>query len=144
MKRLPALALFATVAAGCGGEFPLIRYVIEHAETDTVTDVGASGDSVGDILTFANKLFDEDNLTQVGTDNGFCLRTVAGEAWECLWTVSLADGQITVEGPFYDKMDSVLAITGGTGFYRGARGQMAMHARDPAGTEYDLRYEILR
>ena len=41
----------------------------------------------------------------------------AGKAWECIWTVTLYAGQITVEGPFYDGKDSTLAITGGTGDY---------------------------
>jgi allene oxide cyclase len=40
---------------------------------------------------------------------------VVGESWECIWTTLLPRGQITVEGPFYDTRDSVLAITGGTG-----------------------------
>ena len=50
--------------------------VIEHATTDTTTDTGAKGDSVGDILTFANEVFDAADATKVGTDNGYCLRTV--------------------------------------------------------------------
>jgi allene oxide cyclase len=33
---------------------------------------------------------------------------------------------LTVEGPFYDKGDSVLAITGGTGEYAGVRGEMVL------------------
>ena len=33
---------------------------------------------------------------------------------------------MTVEGPFYDTRDSVLAITGGTGAYANARGQMEL------------------
>ena len=74
--------------------------VIEHATTDTTTDTGAKGDSVGDILTFANEVFDAADATKVGTDNGYCLRTVAGAAYECNWTTLLDGGQITVEGPF--------------------------------------------
>ena len=104
--------------------------VIEHATTDTTTDTGATGDSVGDILTFANEVFDAADATKVGTDNGYCLRTVAGAAYECNWTTFLAGGQITVEGPFFDAKDSTLAITGGTGRYRGARGEMELHSRD--------------
>ena len=38
-------------------------------------------------------------------------------------------GQLTVEGPFYDSGDSVLAITGGTGEFAGALGEMALSAR---------------
>lgn len=102
--------------------------VIEHATTDTTTDTGASGDSVGDILTFANEVFDAADTTKVGTDNGYCLRTVAGAAYECNWTTFLDRGQITVEGPFFDAKDSTLAITGGTGRFRGARGEMELHS----------------
>jgi hypothetical protein len=104
--------------------------VIEHATTDKTTDTGASGDSVGDILTFANDVFDAKDATKVGTDNGYCLRTVKGGAYECNWTVLLAGGQITVEGPFLDAANSTLAITGGTGRYRDARGSMALQSRE--------------
>jgi allene oxide cyclase len=104
--------------------------VIEHATTDTTTDTGAPGDTVGDILTFANDVFDAADQTKVATDNGYCLRTVAGAAYECNWTTLLAGGQITVEGPFLDAKDSTLAITGGTGRFRGARGTMELHSRE--------------
>jgi allene oxide cyclase len=114
---------------GHGGQGKTIT-VIEHATTDTTTDTGATGDSVGDILTFANEVFDAADTTKVGTDNGYCLRTVAGAAYECNWTTFLEGGQITVEGPFFDAKDSTLAITGGTGRFRGARGEMELHSRD--------------
>jgi hypothetical protein len=38
----------------------------------------------------------------------------------------------------------VLAITGGTGAYAEARGEMQLHARNAAGSEYDFTYRILR
>jgi allene oxide cyclase len=104
--------------------------VIEHATTDTTTDTGDKGDTVGDILTFANEVFDAKDATKVGTDNGYCLRTVKGAAYECNWTMLLAGGQITVEGPFLDAANSTLAITGGTGRYRGARGTMDLQSRE--------------
>ena len=121
---------------------PISLTLINHAETDTTTDTGKAGDSVGDILTFANKVFDAKNENQVGTDNGFCLRTVAGEAYECNWTAFLADGQITAEGPFYDAKDSILTVTGGTSAYDGMHGQLKLHARDTKGSEYDFVSEI--
>jgi hypothetical protein len=116
--------------------------VVEHAATDAVTDTGAPGDTAGDLLTFANPVFDAANAKQIGTDQGYCIRTEVAKAWECFWTISLAGGQITVEGPFLDQGDSVLAITGGTGKYAGARGQMKLHARDAKGSEYDFVYEL--
>ncbi|HEV7669720.1 MAG TPA: dirigent protein [Thermoanaerobaculia bacterium] len=116
--------------------------VVEHATTDAVTDTGAKGNSAGDVLTFANEVFDAANEKKIGSDQGFCVRTAPGTSWECLWTLVLSDGQITVEGPFLDAGDSVLAVTGGTGAYQGAGGEMKLHSRDAKGTEYDFRYEL--
>ena len=61
--------------------------------------------------------------------------------YECMWTTFLAHGQLTVEGPFYDKKNSVLAITGGTGAYRSARGEMNLISRN-GGKEYDFIFHI--
>jgi allene oxide cyclase len=116
--------------------------VIEHATTDETTDTGASGDSAGDILTFANDLFDRTDTRKVGTDQGYCIRTVPGVSYECNWTNILEGGSITVEGPFYDAKDSVIAITGGTGRYRRARGTMKLHAREN-GTKIDFVFHVL-
>jgi hypothetical protein len=116
--------------------------VVERATTDAVTN-GTSGDDVGNILTFANDVFNASNTRKVGTDQGSCIRMVVGESWECNWTTFLPAGQITVEGPFYDTADSVLAITGGTGKYRNARGEMELHSRNPAGTEFDFVFHVI-
>ena len=104
--------------------------VIEHASTDATTDTGAAGDTAGDVLTFANEVFDASDRAKVGSDQGYCIRTVPGTSYECNWTTLLPGGQITVEGPFYDTKDSTLAITGGTGRYRGARGSMELSSRE--------------
>jgi allene oxide cyclase len=117
--------------------------VVERPVDETTVDLGAKGDSVGDLLVFANKVYDAANKTQLGTDNGYCVRTVVGKSWECFWTLTLKAGQITVEGPFMDSGDSLLAVTGGTGKYAGARGSMKLHPRDPTPTGYDFTYELL-
>jgi hypothetical protein len=114
--------------------------LVERATTDTVIDTGAPGDSSGDLLTYANEIFDKDNAAKVGGDNGWCIRVVAGKSWECTFTLILADGQITAEGPFYDASDSAWAITGGTGRYVGISGEMKLHARNDQGSEYDFVY----
>jgi hypothetical protein len=136
---LLAVGLLFAGASAMAGE---VISVVERAETDAVTDTGAKGDSVGDVLTFANPVFDKANKAKIGTDQGFCVRTVAGKVWECMWTLSLKDGEITIAGPFLDAGDSVLAITGGTGRYAAARGQMKLHSRNEKGTEYDFVYEL--
>jgi allene oxide cyclase len=144
-----ALSFVAAIGFGAGVTGALADdttklTVVEHAASDTVTDVGEKGDSVGDILTFSNDLFDAANANSIGRDNGWCVRTIVGQAWECFWTSTLTDGQITVEGPFLDAGDSVLAVTGGTGAYAGVRGEMKLHARDSKGSEYDFVYSLIR
>jgi allene oxide cyclase len=67
--------------------------MVEHATTDAVTDTGAKGDSAGDILTFANEVFDADHKNKIGTNQGACFRTLPGKAWECFWKLSLEKGQ---------------------------------------------------
>jgi hypothetical protein len=116
--------------------------VVEHAKSDATAHIGPKPDNRGDVLTWTNDVFDAADKLKVGTDQGFCIRVAVGKSYECLWTTSLAGGQITVEGPFLDAGDSVLAVTGGTGKYAGARGQMTLHARDAKGSEYDFRFSL--
>jgi allene oxide cyclase len=115
--------------------------VIEHATTDTVTDLGEKGDSIGDTLAFSNELYDAENANVVGTSQGACTRTAPGKSWECTWTNILEDGSIVVQGPFFDTGDSTLAITGGSGKYSDASGQMQLKARE-GGTEYEFTFEV--
>ena len=116
--------------------------VVEHAVSDTVVDLGAEGDSAGDLLAFANPIYDKANAKRVGRDQGSCVRTVVGKAWQCSWTTWLGNGSLVVEGPFYDAKDSVLAITGGTGAYSRARGVMHLHTRNASGTLITFRFDI--
>jgi hypothetical protein len=143
----PVLALLATLALAGALAVPAsaaprrtIR-VVEHALTDTTTDTGAAGDSVGDILTFANPVFDRADAKRAGSDQGYCIRVVVGAAYECTWTTFLAGGQIVVQGPFYDAKDSTLAITGGTGRYRAVRGTMRLHSL-AGGSKYDFTFHL--
>jgi allene oxide cyclase len=154
MKRVllaAALGAAATLTvvvlnAGAGSSARLSTFrVIEHATTDAVSNHGAAGqaDNAGDILTFANELFNGGNSDHSGHDQGTCIRTVVGVAWECTWTNFLAGGQITVEGPFYDARNSRLAVTGGTGVYANARGWMQLNSRK-GGTEYAFIFNLIR
>jgi hypothetical protein len=141
---ISAAALFAVGCGGSDDNGKTTLHVVEHATTDTLQHIGPANekDSIGDVLGFANDVFNADNTTKVGTDNGSCVRTAVGAAFECIWTLTTDKGQLTVEGPFFDTKDSQLAITGGTGDYNDASGQMTLHARNDKGTEYDFTYEI--
>ena len=117
--------------------------VVEHpTDEKTINLSGKNKDAVGDLLVFANPVFDAGNKAQVGTDQGYCVRTVVGKSWECFWTLILKEGLITVEGPFFDTGDSTFVITGGSGRYAGAKGAMKLHWRDAKGSAYDFVYEL--
>jgi hypothetical protein len=141
--------LLLMVLTGCGGnEEPepiQVRtiHLVERAASDATVDNEPPGDSAGDVLTFANLLFDATNTTQVGTDQGYCVRVVPGQSYECTWTAFLSEGQLTVSGPFYDTKGSQLSITGGTGTFRGARGEMQLEPRQSATPEYNFIYQVL-
>lgn len=117
--------------------------VVERPVGETTIHRSANRDSVGDLLVFANKVYDAADRAEVGSDQGYCVRTVAGKSWECFWTLLLKSGQITVEGPFRDAGDSLLVVTGGTGKYAGARGSLKLHPRDATPTGYDFTYDLL-
>ena len=152
MKRVIALVLVVAVAVfvvavtassgrekGQNGRRTIT--VVEHATTDAVTN-GSKSDRAGNILTFSNRVFNAADKKKVGHDQGSCVRIVVGKSWECTWTTFLPKGQITVEGPFYDKSNSVLAITGGTGEYKNARGQMKLKYHNKAGTKFDFVFQL--
>ena len=155
MKRLliasaavAAVLAFAVVNATAGGSGAARAggsiHVVERATTDAVTN-GEPGDAAGNVLTFANDVYDATNTRKVGTDQGYCVRIVVGAtgSWECNWTTFLSDGQITVEGPFSDTGATVLAVTGGTGAFRNSRGSMQLEFHNAAGTEFDFVFHLV-
>jgi len=147
-----AIAAGAVGAAGAAGAtrakapraYVAVRtiHVVEHAITDTEVPTGGGKDVKGNILVFNNPVFDAADKKPVGHDEGFCTRIAPKEGiWECLWTTFLKQGQLTVQGPFYDTRNSVLSITGGTGRYRSSRGEMVLNSRN-GGTKYDFIFRL--
>jgi allene oxide cyclase len=150
MKGLLALvvaaagaALVLAVAATGTSSAGRTIWVVEHATTDAITNPGTGGqaDNVGDILTFANQVFNRSDSRLSGRDQGYCVRMVVGAAWECTWTTYLAPGSISVQGPFYDTRNSKLAITGGTGAYADAGGWMQLRSK-AGGAKYDFVFHL--
>ena len=137
-KVCVALVACSALPAAAGERLALV----EHADTDTVVHVGGTVDALGDLMTFADPIFDAADRVQLGADHGYCVRVVLGKSWECFWTLSLAAGQITCEGTYLETGDSVFAVTGGTGRYVGAKGSLTVHPRDAKGSAYDLVYEL--
>jgi hypothetical protein len=145
---LAPVAAAASTSSPTAARHPVIIHVVEHAITDTVQMFHPPNDSPGDVLAFHNPVYNASNARQIGTDNGYCIRTVAtGKTeWECTWTTLLPGGHLTVQGPFLDdRTNNRLAITGGTGRYAGADGSMLLHATGhPVGSEFDFIFTLTR
>ncbi|WP_030682988.1 allene oxide cyclase barrel-like domain-containing protein [Streptomyces sp. NRRL B-1347] len=90
------------------------------------TDVGTPGLSVGDEFVYADKL--SQGGRQIGKDGSSCQVTeLKGSkiTTNCVLSVQLPKGQITAQSLWVKGSDTVrMAITGGTGAYRGATGEL--------------------
>jgi allene oxide cyclase len=115
--------------------------VVEKVASEKTVDIGPKGDSMGDVLVFANPIFDAAGSLKIGSDEGHCLRTVVGKTWDCTWTLILKDGQIMATGPILDNADSSMAIIGGTGKYAGAMGTLLVHPKNE--TSYEFKYQLM-
>lgn len=106
---------------------------VDHTGPTTFNDVGKNGFSVGDTFTFSESV--TQNGKRVGFAGGFCTEirvTRESNSQQCLVTASLPAGQFTLQGIATYSASSpntgtvTYAITGGTGTYRTARGQVTV------------------
>ncbi|GAA4113119.1 allene oxide cyclase barrel-like domain-containing protein [Streptomyces hundungensis] len=90
------------------------------------TDVGAAGLSVGDEFVYSDKLFRDGK--QIGEDGSSCqvTRLEGGNpTTNCVLSVQLPDGQLTAQSLWTEGSHTArMAVTGGTGAYRGATGEL--------------------
>ena len=135
---LCGLALFMAGSASAGETLRLLN----HSADDVVVDLGAKGDSVGDLMSFSEPVFDWDNTVQLGLQEGLCVRTVVGKHWYCQWVYTVPEGALTVQGVYNDTGDSQYVVTGGAGKYLGARGVVKAHLRDAEKSYWELIYEL--
>jgi hypothetical protein len=133
-----ALALAGTASADTAekahGHDSTIKLVEAHKELQpTFVDTGKPGPSVGDLVVARDDVLRE-NGSPAGTFRQTCtLVDLAGNpftsTYECAGSIVLKDGTITMEGPFTPSdAESVAAITGGTGEYRTAHGEIVVRA----------------
>ncbi len=112
--------------------------LVERASGEQVLHRGPAEDAVGDLIVFANPLYDAADRTPAGASRGYCVRVEVGRWWECRFTLALAAGTLLVAGSYPDEGDAEFGIEGGTGRYAGARGTLKVHARDAAHSSYDF------
>ena len=125
MRKSILVVALALPVAGCSS-----AQAEEGAETWTLTtiadarsgiaspvDLGAPGDSPGDMFVFDQPLLNE-ALQNIGSNSGYCVRTLPGQFNECQWTLTMTDGTITVAGWEADQGTSLIPVVGGHGRLR--------------------------
>jgi len=93
-----------------------------------VVDTGDPGTTPGDLVVVRDQLLPHGTLNQVCT-----LVSVKGgpftSDYECTGSIALPGGTITMQGPFTPTApEQSAAITGGTGAYAKARGEIVVRA----------------
>jgi hypothetical protein len=141
---LTALAVgVVSPALGSSGDDPdgerVIRVVSINTEEEFL-DLGAEGPSLGDEFIFTSKLLRSGN--EVGHTGVVCTFTsLEREEVQCLATASFSHGQITVQGLIAGEPETfVLPITGGSGSYEGADGEL--HVREVSDTREILTFHL--
>ncbi|XP_010502446.1 PREDICTED: allene oxide cyclase 2, chloroplastic [Camelina sativa] len=87
---------------------------------------------LGDLVPFTNKLYTGDLKKRVGITAGLCVviehvPEKNGDRFEATYSFYFGDyGHLSVQGPYLTYEDSFLAITGGTGVFEGAYGQVKL------------------
>ncbi|CAN6910575.1 unnamed protein product [Brassica oleracea] len=87
---------------------------------------------LGDLVPFTNKLYTGDLKKRVGITAGLCVVIAhvpekKGDRFEATYSFYFGDyGHLSVQGPYMTYEDSFLAITGGTGIFEGAYGQVKL------------------
>jgi hypothetical protein len=114
-----------------GGKRLHVLHVERQAIHDTILDLDHSAtpgnpapDSVGDEDVFAGDFYV--GATKVGTDGGDCKLVRLPAIYHCVATNSFAEGDLTAQflADFTQTAPGHFAITGGTGKYRGATGEV--------------------
>jgi hypothetical protein len=107
-----------------------IRVVAVFKETAQI-DNGAQGFSLGDDVVFSGDL--RRDGARVGRIGVVCTFTSAAKpkhiAAQCPATVDLPEGQITTQALVFNLDLKVLSVTGGSGEYQGAEGEVDVSFR---------------
>ena len=109
--------------------------LLEASETikPAIVDTGAPGVSAGDMVVIRDGVLRPDH-SPAGTLNQVCILVKpAGNPftsqYECSGSIALAEGTLTMQGPFDPTQDEqVAAVTGGSGAFATARGEIAIRS----------------
>ena len=118
------VSLASASTEGAGGK--TLTLVSESTELEHYVDNGKPGESVGDIVFFQELLYDRTRGAKpVGHSEIMCF-FIGDDGARCSGTFFLPEGKIEAGGAIHFRRVSRIPVLGGTGAYRGARGEVAL------------------
>ena len=140
--------VFGSTAAMAHGKSKSLKLIGTPIQSEFL-DLGAPGPSLGDEFIASETLFRRGH--EVGEAGIVCTATEVVppydvQTFHCVGTLSLRKGQITLQGLIeVQGMDDpgpfTVAITGGTGKFRGASGEARIRDRANDTTVYKLKFD---
>ncbi|XP_042382096.1 allene oxide cyclase, chloroplastic-like [Zingiber officinale] len=88
--------------------------------------------SLGDLVPFTNKVYSGDLQKRLGITAGLCVLIQHvpeknGDRYEAIYSFYFGEyGQLSVQGPYLTYEETYLAVTGGSGIFAGAYGQVKL------------------
>lgn len=89
--------------------------------------------ALGDLVPFTNKVYNGSLDKRIGITAGICILIQHvpernGDRYEAIYSIYFGDyGHLTVQGPYLTYEESYLAVTGGSGVFEGAYGQVKLN-----------------
>lgn len=128
------LGVAATSAAATSSTSSAVLHLTEHRVQESQIDLGPKGPSAGDELLLAGVLTTSGGRT-AGEDSGVCTVTAFDQHRQdavCIVALQLTGGQLLISGQeSLSSTNQLFAITGGTGVYRHAHGQLTVRQTNP-------------
>ena len=149
-SALVALAVgggaFASASGGGGSHHVRSFTVIGKQTQQTVVNVDGNGFGPGDEFIFSEDLWNTQKTHKLGTLSVICTVVSAQKgspAAHCVGTARFKGGSIEAAGLSPERGTTVVAITGGTGSYIGASGQIIIRELNKQGTLERQPYQLL-
>ena len=118
------VSLASASSEGTGGK--TLTLISESTDIEQYVDNGKPGESIGDVVFFQERLYDRARGSKpIGHSEIMCL-FIGDDGARCSGTFFLPEWKIEAGGAIHFRRVSRIPVLGGTGAYRGARGEVAL------------------
>ena len=115
----------ATPSATKPSKTRTFQFVFRFSDAHVRLDLGSPGLTTADTDTFTGPVLNDKETNRVGFGQGHCVITLPNRPLaQCTTSLFFDHGQIATQGPNYYNRPFNHAITGGTGVFRNALGEM--------------------